>query len=269
MVLKIRELRPDVIITNHDTTSGHGHHQATGRLIIEAFDAAADPQKFPEQLGQLKPWQAQRLFVRVVMARIRVVTELGRRPPTRTEEPPEKSFTIDPNEVDPIRATSFAEQALTALQQHASQGPWPKSIAELLKMRRVEAAKLPLIRYQIVREAPGAPALPENANTPLAGLQLAEAFAATNAAPQIEGRPLTDFLDRPDRVLAALVDWRAGQTTDATPNDDPARDLARARLLATRGRSCARVSFRCFSKTEFTCERARAGCSGDVLDRAR
>ena len=30
MVLKIRELQPDVIITNHDTTSGHGHHQATG-----------------------------------------------------------------------------------------------------------------------------------------------------------------------------------------------------------------------------------------------
>src|SRR5256712_14079719 len=27
MVQKIRELRPDVIITNHDTTSGHGHHQ--------------------------------------------------------------------------------------------------------------------------------------------------------------------------------------------------------------------------------------------------
>src|SRR4030095_5272778 len=28
MVLQIRLLRPDVIITNHDTTSGHGHHQA-------------------------------------------------------------------------------------------------------------------------------------------------------------------------------------------------------------------------------------------------
>src|SRR6185436_9735344 len=61
MVLQIRQLRPDVIITNHNTSSGHGHHQATGRLILEAFDAAADPARFPEQLGQLKPWQAQRL----------------------------------------------------------------------------------------------------------------------------------------------------------------------------------------------------------------
>jgi hypothetical protein len=52
MVLQIRTLRPDVIITNHDTTSGHGHHQATGRLILQAFDAAADPKQFPEQLNQ-------------------------------------------------------------------------------------------------------------------------------------------------------------------------------------------------------------------------
>src|SRR5688572_10952073 len=72
MVLQIRKLRPDVIITNHSTTSNdHGHHQATARLVVEAFDAAADPKRFPEQLetvyepeGVLKPWQVQRLFVR-------------------------------------------------------------------------------------------------------------------------------------------------------------------------------------------------------------
>src|SRR3954471_10869191 len=65
MVLKIRQLRPDVIITNHDTTSGHGHHQATGRLLLEAFDAAADTQRFPEQIkGEVLPWQVKRVFVR-------------------------------------------------------------------------------------------------------------------------------------------------------------------------------------------------------------
>jgi len=42
MVLKIRQLRPDVIITNHGPARGHGHHQATGRLILRAFDAAGD-----------------------------------------------------------------------------------------------------------------------------------------------------------------------------------------------------------------------------------
>ena len=47
MVLQIRKLRPDVIITNHDASNGHGHHQATGRTVLAAFDAAADPTQFP------------------------------------------------------------------------------------------------------------------------------------------------------------------------------------------------------------------------------
>ena len=66
MVLQIRKLRPDVIITNHSTTSNdHGHHQATARLVVDAFDAAADPTKFPEQLKDgVTTWQVQRLFVR-------------------------------------------------------------------------------------------------------------------------------------------------------------------------------------------------------------
>src|SRR5712691_10317632 len=102
VVLKIRELRPDVIITNHDTTSGHGHHQATGRLILEAFDAAADPKRFPEQLDQLQPWQAQRLFLRIFGG-----GNVDNKAPAT-----EKIVAIDPNEVDVIRGASFAEQAL-------------------------------------------------------------------------------------------------------------------------------------------------------------
>src|SRR4030095_8984117 len=66
MVLEIRKLRPDVIITNHSVTSNdHGHHQAPARLLVESFDAAADPNKFPEQLKDgVTTWQVQRLFVR-------------------------------------------------------------------------------------------------------------------------------------------------------------------------------------------------------------
>src|SRR5437667_20218 len=66
MVLEIRKLRPDVIITNHYVLNNdHGHHQATARLELEAFDAAADPNRFPEQLKDgVTTWQVQRLFVR-------------------------------------------------------------------------------------------------------------------------------------------------------------------------------------------------------------
>ena len=131
MVLKIRELRPDIIITNHDTSRGHGHHQATGRLILEAFDAAADPKRFPEQLQRLTVWQPSRLFVR------------GRRSGTGTPTPStantEKVVTVDPNERDPVRGTIYAEQALAALQKHASQGPWPKTIAERMRGQKPSA----------------------------------------------------------------------------------------------------------------------------------
>jgi len=220
MVLKIRELRPDVIITNHDTTSGHGHHQATGRLIIEAFDAAADPARFPEQLNLVKPWQAQRLFVRV----------FGSANAAKPAAESGKVFAIDPNEVDPVRGTSFAEQALAALQQHATQGPWPKSITELMRARRIESGKLPLIRYRLIREAAGVPSLPEVANTPLAGLELPATLVPDLTPPTIEGRPLSSFLDRPDRVLAVLVGWRASRGLRSLLSGD----LNRFRLFESR-----------------------------------
>src|SRR6266700_5024735 len=105
MVLKIRELRPDVIITNHDTTSGHGHHQATGRLILEAFDAAADPRRFPEQLSQVTPWQAQRLFVRLFSS-----NQPGSKPVGNGTEEAPRVVVIDPNELDPLRNTIYAAQ---------------------------------------------------------------------------------------------------------------------------------------------------------------
>jgi len=216
MVLRIRELRPDAIITNHDTARGHGHHQATGQLILEAFDAAADPKRYPEQLARFKTWQTQRLFVRVFgpMAGAQ----------SGGQGSSSKTFAIDPNEVDAVRGTSFAEQALAALQQHASQGPWPRSIADLVRIRGNSAGKLPLIRYQLVREAAGTPPLPADAATPLDELDLPEAIAAMLESPKIDNKPLTSFLDNPDRILAALVDWRATSARSFTQMVDGVAD---------------------------------------------
>src|SRR5204863_4818843 len=39
----------------------HGHHTASAILAREAFAAAADPNRFPEQLAFVKPWRATRL----------------------------------------------------------------------------------------------------------------------------------------------------------------------------------------------------------------
>src|SRR5579872_1724332 len=64
VVWVIRKFRPDVIILRFSGTprDGHGQHQASAILGREAFSAAADPKRFPEQLQYVKTWQAQRLM---------------------------------------------------------------------------------------------------------------------------------------------------------------------------------------------------------------
>jgi LmbE family N-acetylglucosaminyl deacetylase len=66
MVLVIRTFRPDVLVSRFSGTprDGHGNHQASGILTKEAFRAAADPKRFPEQIAEgLEPWQAKKLYI--------------------------------------------------------------------------------------------------------------------------------------------------------------------------------------------------------------
>jgi LmbE family N-acetylglucosaminyl deacetylase len=167
MVLEIRKLRPDVIITNHSTASNdHGQHQATALMVVEAFDAAADPNKFPEQLKDgVTTWQVQRLFVRV----------RGNQAPAADTQ----IVSIDPNERDPVRGTVFAEQALAGLQKHATQGPWPKTFAEFTARFRAfsgqggQTGQMPLIRYALVKTAKdAAPMSTQQSHNFLDGLAL-------------------------------------------------------------------------------------------------
>jgi LmbE family N-acetylglucosaminyl deacetylase len=64
MVRVIREFRPDVLITRFSPVPGgtHGHHTASTVLALEAFKLAGDPNAFPEQLGELTPWQPKRIL---------------------------------------------------------------------------------------------------------------------------------------------------------------------------------------------------------------
>ena len=63
VVWVIRNFRPDVIVTRFspEDQKTHGHHTASAILAREAFSAAANPNRFPEQLAFVKPWQATRL----------------------------------------------------------------------------------------------------------------------------------------------------------------------------------------------------------------
>src|SRR6266850_3005954 len=64
VVWVIRSFRPDIIVTRFatDGSGGHGHHTASAILAEEAFTAAADAARYPEQLAMVKPWQARRLI---------------------------------------------------------------------------------------------------------------------------------------------------------------------------------------------------------------
>ena len=64
IVRVVRSFRPDVILTLPLEGEGGGqHHQAVGRLAREAFRAAADPARFPEQRREgLRPWQARKIY---------------------------------------------------------------------------------------------------------------------------------------------------------------------------------------------------------------
>ncbi|TDU39844.1 GlcNAc-PI de-N-acetylase [Gelidibacter sediminis] len=65
VVWAIRKFQPDVIINRFDHRSPgstHGHHTSSAMLSFEAFDAAADPTKYPEQLKHVKVWQTKREF---------------------------------------------------------------------------------------------------------------------------------------------------------------------------------------------------------------
>jgi len=66
MVRVIRTFRPNVLVARFTGTSrdGHGNHQASAILTREAFRAAGDPKRFPEQMREgLTPWQATKLYM--------------------------------------------------------------------------------------------------------------------------------------------------------------------------------------------------------------
>ncbi len=106
----IRKLQPDVIITRFppDERGGHGHHQASAILAHLAYTAAADPNMFPEQLKQLKPWKATRLiwntanFMRM--------------------QGSEGQLKIDIGSFNPLLGKSYGEISAISRSQHKSQG---------------------------------------------------------------------------------------------------------------------------------------------------
>src|SRR6476620_11690606 len=109
-VRHIRTIRPDVIVGFLCGGGGGGqHHQASTRLTLEAFRAAADPSRYPEQIRDgLRPWQAKRVFC----------TEgFG----TQAQTPDLLRVTAT-SDFDPLLGRTYAELGLEGRSMHKCQG---------------------------------------------------------------------------------------------------------------------------------------------------
>jgi len=111
VVWVIRKFEPDVIITRFPTTGegGHGHHTASAILANEAFTAAADPNRFPEQLKYVKPWQAKRILWNTF--------NFGSTNTTSNDQ-----FKFDVGGYNPLLGKGYGEIAAASRSQHKSQG---------------------------------------------------------------------------------------------------------------------------------------------------
>ncbi|HEY4151549.1 MAG TPA: PIG-L family deacetylase [Chitinophagaceae bacterium] len=111
VVWVIRRFQPDVIITRfpQDARAGHGHHSASALLAVEAFTAAADPTRFPEQLKYVKVWQAKRALWNTF--------NFGSVNTTSSDQ-----LSFDVGIFNPVLGKSYGEIAADSRSQHKSQG---------------------------------------------------------------------------------------------------------------------------------------------------
>ena len=109
VVSVIRTYRPQVIISVWAGTprDGHGQHQASGILANEAFDAAADPGRFPDLQGiAAEPWSSDKLYHSV-----------------RFRDPGSRMATliVQTGTFDPLLGRSYHQLAMESRSKHRSQ----------------------------------------------------------------------------------------------------------------------------------------------------
>jgi LmbE family N-acetylglucosaminyl deacetylase len=106
LVRIIRVFRPDVLVARFSGTSrdGHAHHQASAIVTREAFRAAGDPNRFPEQIREgLIPWQPKKLYIGNFQ-----------------QEEPKLAFDI--GTYSPLVGVSYTQFAVQGLAHQTSQG---------------------------------------------------------------------------------------------------------------------------------------------------
>jgi LmbE family N-acetylglucosaminyl deacetylase len=114
VVYLIRKHRPDVLITRFppDERAGHGHHNSSAYLALEAFKIAADPTKFPEQLKYVQPWQPKRVVWNTYSSGFQ----------NNAPSDPGGFIKVDLSGYNPLLGKSYNEIAAESRSMHKTQG---------------------------------------------------------------------------------------------------------------------------------------------------
>src|SRR5690606_30967645 len=130
----IRSFKPDIIFARfpEDERACHGHHSASCIVAREAFYAAADPLKFPDQLKEgLTVWQAKRLLWNTF--------SFGGNSTIREDQ-----FKFDVGAYNPLLGKSYGEISALSRSEHKSQGfGVPTSRGEALEYFETIAGEKP------------------------------------------------------------------------------------------------------------------------------
>jgi len=130
VVWVVRRFRPQVIVTVFSGTprDGHGQHQAAGIMAREAFAAAGDPSRFPEQLSLgVEAWEPAKLYQ----------TSRGGFG-GRGGGPAADALVIPTGDLDPLLGRSAFQLSMESRSQHrsqdmgAAQPPGPRSTGVVL-----------------------------------------------------------------------------------------------------------------------------------------
>ena len=210
MVRIIRTFRPDVICTRFQGAArdGHGNHQASGILTREAFRAAADPTKFPEQIREgLQPWQAKKLYMDNVRAN------------------EDWNVQLETSQDDPLLGESYVQFAFKGLQHQLSQGAggWKLTEGRRTSYYKMIDSTLPGTPVNAEHEKDffdgvdtSLPALasrlgPDASKVPWLRSRLEEiaklvdeASAAVEKSPQSAGKPLLNGLSKTRDLIAKV-----------------------------------------------------------------
>ena len=203
VVWVIRRYRPDVLITVFTGTpfDGHGQHQVSALFAKEAFRAAGDPQRFPEQLKWVTPWQAKR----IVHAGFPPEFRMG-----ETDKTLQAAGSIPTGELNPVVGYSYQELAVLSRSMHHSQGTGA--------MRRLGPSH---VDFALVDGEPAAKDVFDGIDTTwnrIAG--------GTSVGPMLEEAIRTFSPSHPERTIPLLVKARVA----IAKLDDP---LARIKLRET------------------------------------